>query len=145
MKNFIFNVLILFVVTLNFSILAQTENISGDYELKVEATDGLIISKLTLNTDGSFFFHEYNDLKQRLIQESNKYAKGTWKANKKIISFFANPSDLDEKYTLNFDASKARFISKSPRDISAREIKTSLQFYDAEIFWITGRTFYKIE
>jgi hypothetical protein len=142
MKKLIITASILFIFTLNFCTLAQSEHISGDYEMKVEVPNALIVSKLTLNADGTFLYHEYDNIKERIPQEANKYSKGTWRADKKVISFF---SDIDDKYTLDFTATKARFISKSPRDTSDRNIKTSIQFYVSEIFWITGRTLIKIQ
>ena len=97
------------------------------------------------NSDGTFLFHEYDKIDGGSPPERNKYAKGTWKADKKIIAFFADTSDFDEKHTLNFNTTKARFISKSPRDTSDKDIKTSIQFFQSEIPWITGRTFIKAD
>ena len=43
---------------------------------------------------------------------------------------------FDEKYTLDFTNSKARFVTKSPRDKSDKIIKTQLKFLESEIFWM---------
>ncbi len=75
------------MLALNFATSAQTINISGDHEMKVETRNGLIISKLTLSTDGAFVFHEYDNLQQRIPKEANKYGKGTWTADKKLFYF----------------------------------------------------------
>ena len=57
----------------------------------------------------------------------------------KIISFSANlEEDFDEKYTLDFNKTKARFITKSPRDKTDRLVKTRIKFFDSEVFWIPG-------
>lgn len=141
------SVLIAFILTINFSTHAQTttEEISGVYEVTYDATNALIIDKLTLNADGTFDFHQYDKHDNGIPPERNLYGRGTWRADKKLIYFFADKTDFDEKHTLDFNSTKARFITKPPRDNSDREIKTSIQFYDSEIFWITGRTLLKIE
>ncbi len=117
----------------------------GTYEMRLEAINALIIDKLTLNPNGTFEFYEYDNHEKGIPRERNKYSKGTWKVDKNIIIFTTSKSDFDEKYTLNFNNTKARFITKSPRDTSGRDIKTSIQFYDSDIFWITGRTLFKVE
>ncbi len=74
----------------------------------------------------------------------NKYGKGKWKAEKNIVSFFTDKiSDIDEKHNLDFENSKARFISKSPRDETDKIIKTSLQFFESKIFWIEKLQIFK--
>jgi len=62
----------------------------------------------------------------------------------KVVSFITNEEkDFDEKYTLDFNASKARFITKPSRDKTDRIIKTRLKFYESEIFWIEGLDIFK--
>jgi len=58
-------------------------------------------------------------------------------SKKNSITFFADKeTDFDEKYTLDFNNSKTRFIIKSPRDKTDRNVKTSLQFFESKLFWI---------
>jgi len=122
------SLLITVILALNFSVFAQNtvEDISGVYELTYDLTNALIIDRLILNADGSFDFHEYENIKKRLIPEGNNYGKGTWSIDKNLIYFTTTQSDFAEKYTLNFNNTKARFITKSPRDTSDREIKTAI-------------------
>lgn len=122
-----------------------TEEFSGVYAVTYQTTNSLIVDTLTLNTDGTFVFHEYDKHDNGLPPERNKYAKGTWRADKKLIYFFADKTDFDEKHTLDFNSTKARFIDKSLKDKSNRDIKISIRFYESDIFWITGRTLLKIE
>ncbi|HLT34534.1 MAG TPA: hypothetical protein VKZ98_12125 [Aquaticitalea sp.] len=142
MKNF---QTLLFISVLNFSMTAQTtiEDVAGFYEVTYDANNALIIDKLILNADGTFVFHEYDKHDLGIPPERNKYAKGTWKLEKNLILFTSGENDLDEKHTLNFNKSKARFISKPSRDTSSRDIKTSIRFIQSEIAWITGRTLLK--
>ena len=49
----------------------------------------------------------------------------------------------DEKYTLNFTNTKARYITKSPRDASEKEVKNHLRFYNSEISWIKGNKLFR--
>lgn len=52
--------------------------------------------------------------------------------------FFKKKIDFNEKYTVNLNNSKARYITKSPRDKSEKVIKTALRFYESEAFAIKG-------
>lgn len=140
MKHFI--LLVVFTYSLCFS--AQTENIIGDYEMKFEASNGLIRYKLTLNPDGTFAFHYFRFLKEALIKEDNFYAKGSWKSDHKLIYFSTDSEDFDEIHTLDFNNTKARYITKSSRDKSSRDIKTSIQIYESGISWLNRNKFIKV-
>ena len=48
-----------------------------------------------------------------------------------------------KKHTLNFTNTKARYITKSPRDTSEKEVKNHLRFYDSEISWIKGNKLFR--
>ena len=135
------SILIVFIMALNFSVHAQAtaENVSGVYGLTYDATNALIIDTLTLNADGTFEFHEYDKHENGIPPERNKYGKGNWRLDKTEITFTTGEIDFDEKYTLDFNETKARFITKSPRDNSDREIKTSIQFYKSELSWVVKR------
>jgi len=137
-------VLIIYL-TFNLTSFCQTENFSGNYEYKFESNKGEILEyKLSLNSDGTFLFHSYRNILTN--PEENSYGKGKWKAEKTIIFFYTDSEfDLTEKYILNFNNSKARFISKSPRDKSDRIIKTNLRFYESEMFWVSGMKLFKVE
>jgi hypothetical protein len=139
------SLLITAILVLNFSVFAQNtiEEISGFYELTYDLTNALIIDKLTLNADGSFDFHTYEKIEKRHIPEGNKYGKGTWRADRNLIYFTTTEADFYEKYTLDFNNTKARFFTKSPRDSSDRDIKTTIQFYESEISWIVKRKLLK--
>lgn len=60
-----------------------------------------------------------------------------------LYSYTNKENDLDEKHTINFTNTKARYITKSKRDKSNKEVKNNLRFYDSEIFWITGNKQFK--
>jgi hypothetical protein len=129
----------------SFSIFSQSNQIIGDYFRALGDEETHIIKyKLTLNQDGTFLFHSYSNNKIGIPPEVNKYGKGKWKAEKNIVSFFTDKiSDIDEKHNLDFENSKARFISKSPRDKTDKIIKTSLQFFESKIFWIEKLQIFK--
>lgn len=44
--------------------------------------------------------------------------------------------NFDEKYTLDFNNSTARFITKNLRDKSDKIVKTKLQFLESRIAWM---------
>ncbi|WP_452220548.1 hypothetical protein [Lacinutrix salivirga] len=133
----------LIVLTSIFS-SAQIASISGSYSL-ISSNSENLKRTLLLNADGTFEFHNYEYHAQGIPPEKNSYGKGAWVSNKNIISFFAEESDFNEKFTLDFNNTKARFHTKSPRDKSNRNIKTTIRFYNTEIFWIKGMTLVKTD
>lgn len=135
MKN-LFTFLILLI---NLTLSAQKEKVVGEYKLTFETkTADTFKYELTLNSDGSFAFHYYSNIKLGVPPEKNIFGKGEWTIENNLISFVSDKkNDIDEKYTLNFSDSKARFITKSPRDKSDRIIETKLQFLTSEIPWMS--------
>jgi hypothetical protein len=133
-------IFLLLVLTIGFSLSAQTENYAGTYILHLEGKDASILDyTLHLNTDNTFQFTSFQKLLDtRGEHDKYNYGKGTWKVENKIIKFTTEKTDLDEKHTLNFSGSTARLIKKSPRDTSEKVVTTSLQFYKSEIFWIAN-------
>jgi hypothetical protein len=131
---------LLLILTIGFSLSAQTENYAGTYILHLEGKDGNILDyKLQLNQDNTFIFVSFQKLLDtRGEHDKYNYGKGTWKVENKIIKFTTEKTDLDEKHTLNFSGSTARLIKKSLRDTSEKVVPTSLQFYKSEIFWIAN-------
>lgn len=125
----------LFLIS-NLTLFSQSNNFDGDYYRSLGNEEVHFIEyKLTLNQDGTFFFHSYD--RHGVLPVVNKYGKGKWIAKGKVITFSTNKQkDFDWKYTLDFNNSKARFVTKHPRDKTDRIIKTKLQFFESEIFWI---------
>lgn len=122
----------------NLTLFSQTQEVVGNYKLTLETKDSSSFEyELTLSQDGTFSFHYYSNIKQGIPPEVNKYGKGNWTINNNVISFFSDKQkDFDEKFTLDFTNTKARFVTKSPRDKSDKIIKTKLRFLDSEIFWM---------
>jgi hypothetical protein len=131
----IFTILIL---ASSLTSLAPADKIIGDYKRTIKTTDNNVFEyQLTLSQDGTFYFHYYSKLINGTPPEENKYGKGKWTIENNVITFFTEKEkDLDEKYTLDFTNSKARFITKSPRDKTNRIIDTKLIFLKSEIFWM---------
>jgi hypothetical protein len=130
----------------NLTIFAQSNAIAGDYNRNFSKEgDHLIEYKLILHQDGTFVFHSYSKIKNGFPPEVNKYGKGKWTAKDNVISFSSNKQeDFDAKYTLDFNNSKARFVTKNPRDKSDRVMKTKLAFVESEIFWVQRLDVFKI-
>lgn len=127
---------------------AQVNEYVGTYEKNSIVADGSFELKrsMTLNADGTFVFHSFRRDDKGVPPETNRWGKGNWAAIKNQIHFSANKAiDIDEKNSLNFSETKARYKTKSPRDISGKDIKTSLIFYDSEIFWVKGMVLFKKE
>ena len=131
----IFTILILVSSLTSFS---PTDKIIGDYKRTFETTDNNKFEyQLTLSQDGTFSFHYYSKLIHGTPPEVNKYGKGRWTVENNVISFFTEKEkELDEKYTLDFTNSKARFVAKSSRDKTDRIVDTKLIFLKSEIFWM---------
>jgi len=137
-------ILLVILSTLCFSIFAQSEKLVGDYNLSIETENASFTYTLILQQDGTFTFHSYSNHKQAISPESNTYGKGTWTAEKNIITFYTNQNiDFNDQHTLDFNNSKAIFISKSPRDKSDKVIKTRLQFYKSDISWMERKELLK--
>ncbi|SHG60049.1 hypothetical protein SAMN05443549_10578 [Flavobacterium fluvii] len=142
MKAF-FTILILIS---SMTVFSQVDKSAGDYLRTLKTDNGdLIEYKLTLNEDGTFIFHSYSNIKQAVPPETNTYGKGKWTVENNVISFFADKQkDIDKKNTLDFTNSKARFITKNPRNKTDQIIKTRLQFLQSDIFWMARIEMFKI-
>nr|WP_294788021.1 copper resistance protein NlpE N-terminal domain-containing protein [uncultured Flavobacterium sp.] len=143
MKLILTTILLIF----NYLLSAQSNSLAGDYSRSLPSDQGknLIEYKLTLNQDGTFLFHSYSKMENGTPQEANKYGKGKWSAKDNIITFSADKKeDLNEKYTLDFNNSAARFVTKNPRDKSDKVVQTKLKFLQSGIFWMKGLDVFKI-
>ena len=133
-----------FFLALNHSVFAQS-TIEGTYISEFNGTNGSSKRTLTLNSNGTFLFHTYEFHDRGIPQERNFYGKGSWTSENNVIYFMSPQSDIDDKFTLDFSNTKAKFDSKSPRDKSNRDIKTSLRFYESKVFWFKGMMLLKSE
>ena len=142
MKNII---TILFLI-LNFTLFAQSNQFVGDYTRSLgEGGKHIIEYKLSLNQDGTFLFHSYSKIQSGIPPEVNKYGKGKWSAKDNLITFSTDKKqDLDEKYTLDFNNSIARFVTKNPRDKSDKVVKTRLAFVESQISWMQRIDIFKV-
>ncbi|MET3026766.1 copper resistance protein NlpE N-terminal domain-containing protein [Flavobacterium sp. UW10123] len=122
------------LLILKLNLFAQSNQFSGDYTRSLSSENHKLEYKLTLNQNGTFEFHSYSNIQGGTPQEVNKYGKGKWSAKDNLITFSSDKkTDLDEKYTLDFSNSTARFVTKNPRDKSDKIVKTKLQFLESEI------------
>lgn len=130
----------------SLSLFSQNNDVAGEYKLKLETKDSSLFEyELTLAKDGTFTFYYHSNIKFGIPPETNKYGKGKWTENNNVVSFFCEKSkDLDEKYTLDFSNSKARFITKSPRDKTDKIVKTRLRFLESGILWMKSIEVLKI-
>ncbi|MXO06830.1 copper resistance protein NlpE N-terminal domain-containing protein [Flavobacterium sp. HBTb2-11-1] len=125
------------LLILKLNLFAQSNQFAGDYTCSLSSENHKLEYKLTLNQDGTFEFHYYSNIQGGTPQETNKYGKGRWSAKDNLITFSSDKkTDLDQKYTLDFSNSTARFITKNLRDKSDKIVKTKLQFLESEILWM---------
>lgn len=141
MKRFL---LLVFLIS-SLSTSAQSKEHAGNYERISESDTHLIRYELTLNPNGTFLFKHYRKIENEIPSEERiEYGRGSWTSNKRLIFLKVAESDLDATHTLNLNNTKARFDTKSPRDKSNRDIKTSIRIYESDI-WIKGITMLKRE
>ncbi|MGK0377060.1 hypothetical protein [Patiriisocius sp. Uisw_017] len=133
MKNLILSIFLV----VPFLISAQAETYADLYNQVINTDDGVsILYSMELKKDGTFTFRFLRQLSKSQPKE-NKYAKGTWSiGSNNVLEFKTNTSEMDEKYTLNLNDTKARYISKSSRNLSKGEFPNYLQFYDSSISWV---------
>ncbi len=139
------NLLIIFFVQFTFSITAQSGVHDGIYEVKHEASNGDFHEyRITLNPDGTFLFHSHSEIAMGIPPENDTFGKGTWRTEKNTIIFATDKlKDFNEIHSLDFNGTKARYDTKSPRDKSDRIIRTKLKFYESDIFWVLGKELFK--
>lgn len=137
---------ILFLFIASNTGLSQTNRVNGEYVLKlIEDTKHKIEYKLTLTEDGTFFFHSYRFIEYGIPQETQLHGKGNWSLKGTIVSFDTDDKvQMDDKHTLDFSNTKARFITKPLRDKTDRIIKTRIRFFESETFWIKGIDMFKL-
>lgn len=138
---------ILILISFSLSLTAQSQKYTGTYEaIRDFNENGVIKYSLILNPDGTFTFHNYRKISAKNPEE-NQYGQGTWKVEKENVLYFNTDktTDIDNKYTLDFTKTNARYVTKHPRDKSDKVVKTHLRFYDSEIPWVKGWKLFKKE
>ena len=140
------------LLILSIGVYAQMDQIPGTYFRQLGSGPHVDKNTLTLNKDGTFLFHFYRKSELSIPNEEHKYGKGKWtieikrnfSTNTFIVVFSADSvKDINGKYTLDFNGSKARFVSKSERDVTDKVVQTRLQFFESDIFWIERLAIYK--
>ena len=138
-------IFLLVLILANTTLLAQTDEYVGEYGIKHELLNaGVLEYNLSLKPDGTFIFHSYRNIDPSQPKE-NIYGQGKWTVEKNNLIYFytSSENDLDETHTLNFTDTKARIIKKSPRNLSKKDIKEAILFYNSEIFWVEGWKLFK--
>ena len=121
----------------------KAQDFAGVYKTEFNTKNAEIQYTLELTADGRFSFHQFEDHQCDSCEVKNKYAKGRWVADDLAIIFYTDREDLDEKFTLDFTNSGARYLTKSARDRSDRVVRTRLQFFKSDIFYLKGVEFFK--
>ena len=137
--------IVLFLLIFNLTMFAQASGVVGTYSKTIDGQENRFEYNLTLNQDGTFTFHYFSHIKNGIPVETTKEGRGTWTESNKIITLSsAIATDIDEKYTLNFSNSKARFITKSARDKSDKIVATRIQFLQSDMPWMARIELFKI-
>ena len=128
-------VLSFFLCSVFWASSAQNASTTIVYEKTYEINGGgLNKRQLILKSDGTFEFHRYRKIKADAPEE-NVYGKGVWTTKKDLYIFSAKPNiDVDEKYTLDFDTSKARVFKDG-----------SIKFLNSKVSWVKGMPLDKVK
>lgn len=137
-------VLICIVLAFGLSAYPQAADIFGEYSIEKGDERHHIAYKLALYPDGTFHFNAITTT-AKPPQEVVKSAKGTWRAEGHLVTFFSE-DDNSTSYDamLDFNGTRARFITKPLRDKTDRVIPTRLRFFESNIFWIKGLVIPKV-
>ena len=119
--------------------ISQSKEHAGKYILQLGGGKHIETNKLTLNPNGTFLFYFYDNRENGIPKERHKYGKGKWTSNKRLILLKVEDTDIDATHVLNLNNSKLRYDTKSSRDKSSKDIKTSIRFITSKIFWLKGR------
>ena len=134
----------LIIVLFSLFLKAQSTEYVGEYEFFKGNNDSYFLkTHLTLNSDGTFVLFNESYIEESRPRERKEYGKGTWTSDKRLIFLEVKEIDIDDKHGLNLNNTKLRFDTKSPRDKSNRDIKTSVRIIETEIPWLKGRTLIK--
>ncbi|WP_133240857.1 hypothetical protein [Marixanthomonas spongiae] len=136
MKKILLLLIAIFAIALTS---AQTASIEGEYGKRTETDVGSVLEyTLSLKPDGTFTFHFYRNIDATQPKE-HLYGRGTWELVRKDILFHSDETtDMDEKYTLDFSDTKARFIKKPSKNRNATEKVAYFLFYDSQLPMIKG-------
>lgn len=116
-------IIIKLFMLLGVNLFSQSEQYVGNYEDKTKPESEIIVEyKLSLNLDGTFLFHFYQN---QICYIDDLKAKGKWTTvNNVIIFYVANEVDIDETRMLYFDKTKAK-------------VKNGfLEFFDCKTSWL---------
>jgi len=109
---------------------------TGNYSKVYDLSNSLIKYDLTLNEDGSFYFHFYRKNICDNCVEENQCGRGSWQVVENDLILTTDPElDLDEKCTLNLNGSKGRLVKKRDSEGLRHEV---LKFYASDLFWVKG-------
>ncbi len=137
--------LLLFIILIStLTMFSQSKEHAGNYEFHKGNNDNFYLKdKLTLNPNGTFLFRSQSYVEERMQRERLEYGKGTWTSVKRLILLKVEDSDVDATHVLNLNNTKLRYDTKSPRDKSNRDVKTSVRIINTEISRLKGRTLIK--
>ena len=136
---------IFFILLSSIGLYGQLDQLPGNYYHAFGEGDQEIAYTLTLNAEGTFMFHSSKKVENSTAPEEHSYGRGRWTIDMIqnfstmgfIVEFSADPvSDINGKYNLDFNGSKARFVFKSQRNKTDKDIPTRLQFFESNIEWM---------
>ena len=121
------------------AVSAQLDQIPGEYYTSVRGGSEYT---LTLLENGTFLLHFYRKQEDEKPREINQFGRGRWTVEMVqnfstmgflVVFYSDSDKDIDAKHSLDLSGSKARFVSKSERNISDKEVKVRLQFIESGI------------
>lgn len=137
--------LLVFFATLCAIISTYSQSITGTYSNRWEAPTGEGISyTLTLKPDGTFVFY----VNQTYFDNSEKTTKayGTWETNNHLLVLTTQTEDETSMGLIkDLNNNKARYHKVSERKKLNSDEKSSLKFYQSNVFYVKNMELFKME
>jgi hypothetical protein len=128
--------LILFFTIVLTVVNSHSQNIEGTYSNKWVSNSGEGKEfVLRLNEDGNFTFNYI-----RMYRDSDSNTKievqGSWVLDGHLLVLNSNNSNEEDNHIASgLNLNKARFISVSPRNPNSNMVKSSLKFFESDVFY----------
>jgi hypothetical protein len=138
MKTFSSSLIVFALLSLPYSLLAQSTAVVGTYAKHILTVDLDVLEyQITLKNDGTFTFSYYSKLKNRIPTEDHKEGHGTWVLEKNIVTFTNSTSTAEmPQNRLDFSETQARWMAPSPRNTSATVKPQQLLFLSSKVNWL---------
>lgn len=138
MKSLLLTLLIAIVIVFN----GNAQSIVGTFSNVWEAPSGESLTyEITLNEDGTFYFESLRTFLNS--EEKTETASGKWKMDNHLLVLTTDLKDKSSELISGLNDSKARYVSISPRHPKFNSLKSSLKFFQSDVFYAKEMELFK--